>query len=608
MKIVKKIIKKTSSIFFAVLTFALPLVNIMEVQAQTMATLVSGAYIRSTPSTASIANKIGTLSAGTAIDVIETVSTIDSSTGCDTNQWFKFMYNGVVAYSCTSNFDLTNKYGRPWTTPKKAIVGGAIFKAEKYISKGQFTSYLVKFNVNPAAYYAVYTHQYMTNVRAPYSEARTSYGIYVENNLLNQPLVFSIPIYTGMPEYTILPEGEPDTGGMTAEELNDATFETYLDSQGFDETYKKKLRVLHIAYPNWTFESMKTNLDWNTSINAEQPISYVDGDNFSLRESYAQALADAGSDNRYNDVCKNSTGPYCLKEGSNWYLANTQTTAYFMDPRNFLNVERILMFEKLAYSPIYTEQVIQSRLDSTFMSGISALDNQTYASIFVEAGQAANISAVYLTSQCLQEVGTNGSVATTGAQFTYNGITYQGLYNFFNVGATDAYSPAKSGLFWANAGSTQTVVSIVPDPTTTESAYISALGLAKTTSYITGVALSQVASSITSKLANANVSVTDANGASLSSNSKLTTGSKIVISDADHTYTNTVVIYGDLSGDGEINAIDLLYMRKHLLKTYNLTGPNLQAAKIAKGSDVGAADLLYLRKYLLDNQTYKITQ
>jgi hypothetical protein len=49
-------------------------------------------------------------------------------------------------------------------------------------------------------------------------------------------------------------------------------------------------------------------------------------------------------------------------------------------------------------------------------------------------------------------------------------------------------------------------------------------------------------------------------------------------------------------------------MRKYLLNTQDLSGANLQAAKIAKGNSVGAPDLLYLRKYLFDSNTYKITQ
>ena len=87
------------------------------------------------------------------------------------------------------------------------------------------------------------------------------------------------------------------------------------------------------------------------------------------------------------------------------------------------------------------------------MSGISALDNQSYASIFVEAGKDANVNPVYLASLSIQEVGRKGGKATSGAEFTYEGKTYKGLYNFYNIGAyASASSPVYAGLVWGSAG------------------------------------------------------------------------------------------------------------------------------------------------------------
>lgn len=87
-----------------------------------------------------------------------------------------------------------------WTNPELAINGGAEYIAEKYISKGQYTTYLQKFNVNDSSAYRLYTHQYMQNILAPSSEAINTYNAYYKMNLLDIPFNFVIPVYNNMPE------------------------------------------------------------------------------------------------------------------------------------------------------------------------------------------------------------------------------------------------------------------------------------------------------------------------------------------------------------------------------------------------------------------------
>ena len=75
-----------------------------------------------------------------------------SGAGCS-DGWYSVDYGGRSGYVCSSYVALAGEsyeasYGRPWTTPKKAIMGGASFIAGDYIAKGQNTSYLKKFNVN----------------------------------------------------------------------------------------------------------------------------------------------------------------------------------------------------------------------------------------------------------------------------------------------------------------------------------------------------------------------------------------------------------------------------------------------------------------------------
>lgn len=100
------------------------------------------------------------------------------------------------------------KFIIPWNTKERAITGGAIFIGDSYINQGQDTVYLQKFDVTGDS---LFWHQYMTNVLAPYSEAKSIYNGYKNSNLLDISMNFIIPIYNNMPQIpTQSPNIEPN--------------------------------------------------------------------------------------------------------------------------------------------------------------------------------------------------------------------------------------------------------------------------------------------------------------------------------------------------------------------------------------------------------------
>lgn len=91
---------------------------------------------------------------------------------------------------------------QPWNNAYYSILGGANVISANYIRKGQDTLYLQKFNVGPDSHYAHYTHQYMQNISAPTSEAKSMKKLYQSADALGSTFVFKIPVYENMPEET----------------------------------------------------------------------------------------------------------------------------------------------------------------------------------------------------------------------------------------------------------------------------------------------------------------------------------------------------------------------------------------------------------------------
>lgn len=520
---------------------------------------------------------------------------VSKGNGCS-NYWYYVYYNNTYGYVCSNLVkilgELETTYERPWTSPKKAIMGGAEYISKGYIAKGQYTSYLKKFNVNPNGYYPVYNHQYMANLRAPASEALSTYKSLEKNNMLNKPYNFVIPVFNedGMPE-TTYDVNIKDTELKTLDVVDEKFEESLKD---FPDSYKPYLRYLHSIHENWTFTPLITGLDFETSYLSEKAVSSIEIS---------------------SKLCEQD--PYYVTE-SGWCIGNEAATKFYLDPRNFLSEKYIFMFENLSYSKIYNETIVQSVLDNTFMSGISELDKQSYSSIFVEAGKNANVSPLYLASLARQESGTKLTNTTSGKEFTYEGYTYKGIYNFFNIGALSSESnPALAGLVWANGGrgangalvnnnkpdeektDNDNIVTL-PNETTINNNFIEMLKAGKTGDYLRGYDIGTKVKSIKNNVGNqASVVIKDSNGNLKEDNDIIGTGYMIEISNSYGSKSYTYVMYGDLSGDGDINSADLLKMRQYLLGQIKLNGAFLTSAYISGDNEINSADLLRLRQHLL---------
>lgn len=124
---------------------------------------------------------------------------------------------------------LSHAKSKGWDNPNKAIDGGASLLANSYIGRGQYTSYLQKFNVVPNDSSNRYLHQYMTNIIAPTSEAELTYSSY--SNILDRDFVFYIPVYNNI-DATIqnINNGAVDVNGGSA---SDIAINTIVTASGY---------------------------------------------------------------------------------------------------------------------------------------------------------------------------------------------------------------------------------------------------------------------------------------------------------------------------------------------------------------------------------------
>jgi len=100
--------------------------------------------------------------------------------------------------------------------------------------------------------------------------------------------------------------------------------------------------------------------------------------------------------------------------------------------------------------------------------------------------------------------------------------------------------------------------------------------------------------------ANTNVSIMNSQGTP-KKEEKMSTGDKIIISINNETKTYDSVVYGDVSGDGEITVLDLLKVQKHILGSAKLNSSSsyYKAADVSKDSNITVLDLLKIQKHIL---------
>lgn len=219
---------------------------------------------------------------------------------------------------------------------------------------------------------------------------------------------------------------------------SDSDFESYMTAQGFPESYKPGLRMLHAAHPQWVFKAYNVGYSWSDTIARETA-------------SVSTNLVSASSPVSYRSTApgsyNSSTKTWTTFDGG-WYAASPTVVKYYMDPRNFLTESGIYQFMTHRYdSGSQSADTVAAVIQGSFMQSRNPGGGySSYSTLINTAGKNGGVNPNVLAAMIIQEQGWSGSSLVSG---TYPG--YQGYYNFFNIGAytTSTMNAIQRGLWYA---------------------------------------------------------------------------------------------------------------------------------------------------------------
>ena len=163
-----------------------------------------------------------------------------------------------------------------WDSMEKAIVGGIDFLKEAWLENYQNTLYQNKFDIDTRNGSSLFTHEYMQNLSAAYSEARILRDCYAKTNKTNSNFTFIIPVYENMPrEISKRPSNKSvNIGPQDAKVVNvDSVVRIREDANTNSNVLKEIKNGTHLVSIERAI-----NGNWNHVVTDDGIIGYVSGD------------------------------------------------------------------------------------------------------------------------------------------------------------------------------------------------------------------------------------------------------------------------------------------------------------------------------------------
>ena len=231
----------------------------------------------------------------------------------------------------------------------------------------------------------------------------------------------------------------------------------------FPASYRILLENLKKEHPSWTFTALITGIDWEHAIHMESKDSHT-------RSLISNTMPSAWKCKE--KTCYNAeTQSFISKEREDRMCASAVAVSYALDPRNYLYEELVFQFENISYDKdIHTIEGIEKIFeDSDFhYKNVTYKDKngkeydlkKTYSKLVMEAAQSSKVSPYHLASRIRQE--SLGSLSYKSVAGISEG--FEGIYNFYNIGATAAADPTVNGLTFAKGDTDKSFLRPWSDP------------------------------------------------------------------------------------------------------------------------------------------------
>lgn len=501
-------------------------------------------------------------------------------TGGDGN--YKGLYNffNICAYgkNIVQN-GLKYAKSQGWTDPEKSIKGGAKILASGYISIGQDTLYLEKFDViNGGDGY--YSHQYMTNVSASRTEGYTIRNTYTDMGLLSSEskIKFKIPVYKNMPEQ-ICPQ--PGTEKPVTQDV---------------EITENKVRVRR---------GKGTNYDIITTLNKGTKILRIELDNSKTGGYYWDKVVLA-------DGTKGYAARTYLKQIDLQSNCNEQyITTRYTDFRNGPGTSKTTVLKVLSAGQIVTivEKDKYKSLDDNDWCRIKLSDG-TYGYVTSNSFEAYDPTKVdQLRIICTDGLTVRKSPSTSASALAslYKGaivtrternvestnknyiwdkiITSSGITGYI------ATRDIKNNEDWA-----EVIGSNNPTDTTTE---IKGNGFKTSENNI----VCQPKITVSNIKAVAKDAIIKKGDTVIEDTANVGTGYTLT-SDGK---TYTIVVLGDVNGDGKASAGDYVLIKNHIMQTNLIKdSANQNAADVNKDGKISAGDYVLIKNYIMKGTEFSL--
>lgn len=491
--------------------------------------------------------------------------------------------------------ELKDKYLIPWNNKEKSITGGGIFIGSSYINVGQNTIYLQKFDVNDDRNGNLFTHQYMTNVLAPYSESRSVYNGYQKSGLLDTSITFIIPVYNNMPNIQV------DSPNISKSDFIEDNTKVYCNGSnvnirtGPSTSYEvitavnKQDKMTRIA------KGIQSGERWDKVILENGIVGYIYKNYVTEMPPVQIEKIDVNIDNTtiQKGERKKLQVEIYPQEASNHKVQYTSSNPSVATVDNEGNVTAIRSGTTIITVKA-EENNVQSQIEITVYSKVTniILDQKE---IYMQVGDTFQINAIVEPEDANDKTflysSTNNDVAV---------ITESGVITAKQEGTTSLIASSKENPK-IQAECKLYVVRKMDDseisfdhPLKVNSLEIS--GIDYNNNKVSDIK-EKIKTDLETQIVNYKNEI-------LQETDTVGTGSKILIKeDGKILRKYQIIVYGDANGDGKINSVDLLVIQRHILEIEPLEDIFRKASNINKnGKKPTSIDLLLIQRHILNLQ------